>query len=443
MSSNTTPPSDSPITSLYLSDTFYTWHTKTNDLISKVNPIEVYSITADTEYGYDGITLDVDGYGNWTIGYQLPMVISGGHTFAGDIHFQAGISGHLVNTFNNITGDVEGVYTISGYTHGSTPDFNVEGAVFSINGVTGTTYGALTIDGSDIDNTIGAITGPAGYILTAGGTNGFTSPTVLFSGAPAAAQTAFRVDPDNNRVAFNSALFASDGGGLTGARLYVKGDNEHGIKTALAAQRGNDMWMVGDGTIAADNDFNIMCGYDGTNDYKISFSGATLGEVYQEAANQGAVVIYPSAEFDFVGGPTAGAIMEINGQVGTTRAIGMYINTDTAGGAHDIAMKARGSVYTESGFSVYGAADDTGSASGPQGIFHVVHGATYGGITQEVFVINEAGALGVSAGDFGMTHGTLMSRGDSDTAIWERRYVISTNEASGTDYTEGTVWYQV
>ena len=69
MASNTTPPVDDQIPSLYLSDTFYTWFNNTNDLINKVNPIELYSITADTT-GYlspiqkDGITIDNLGNGN-------------------------------------------------------------------------------------------------------------------------------------------------------------------------------------------------------------------------------------------------------------------------------------------------------------------------------------------------------------------------------------------
>lgn len=393
MPSNTTPPSDSPITSLYLSDTFYAWHTKTNDLITKVNPIEVYSITAGVASGIEGITLSDDGYGNYTIGYALPATIPNDHTFSGDINFQAGISGHVVNTFNGDTGAVEGTATISGYANGGTPDFNVEGAIFSINGVTGTSFGACTIDGSDIPNTIGNITGPAGYIITSVGTS-MTNSAYLFSSAVSGGQTAFRIDPINRRVAINSSSFATSG---LGAQLYVKSLNEgHGIKTNTNVSTSNDIWLSDSGTIAADNQFNLLCGYDGVNDHKITFSGATSGATYGAANNKNVVTINPSAHIDFEGGPTAGAVMEIDG-IGAIDAIGVSINTDMADGAHDVVMHDKGSIYTENGFSVFAGDNDNHTTSGPQGIFHVIHGATYGGITSEVFTVNEAGAIGVKA----------------------------------------------
>lgn len=450
MPSNTTPPSDSPITSLYLSDTFYTWHAKTNDLITKVNPIEVYSITAGVASGIEGITLSDDGYGNYIIGYALPATIPNDHTFSGDINFQAGISGHVVNTFNGDTGAVEGTATISGYANGGTPDFNVEGAIFSINGVTGTSFGACTIDGSDIPNTIGAFTGPAGYILVADGTNSITSPTILFSDQPTATQDALRVDPSNNRAAINSSTFAGAGGN-SGARLYVKGDGEHGIKLGGNYTTANDIWMADTGVIAADNNLHIMCGFDGTNDYKISFSGSTSEGVYNNADNADVVVIYPSADYDFLQGATVGAIMEISSSTMAGNAIGILLDTNTHGGAHDISMQDRGSIFAEYGlvvYSAYGKHSQTDHGSSGD-LFKVVCGTTFGGYSFDAFSVNDRGAIGVSWGNattgisYGTTGACLMSRGRNESAFWERRYVISEVEATGTDYSEGMVWYQV
>ncbi len=87
--STTTPPSGTtadPVPSLYLSDTFYTWFNTTNDVINKVNPIEVYTLAAATggynsnsiaaaygsTTGIGGVTIDDLGNGNFKLGYVIP-----------------------------------------------------------------------------------------------------------------------------------------------------------------------------------------------------------------------------------------------------------------------------------------------------------------------------------------------------------------------------------
>jgi hypothetical protein len=201
MASNTTPPVDDQIPSLYLSDTFYTWFNNTNDLINKVNPIELYSITADTT-GYlspiqkDGITIDDLGNGNFKIGYILPTEITGGHTFTQHVRFLNGVSGDIVNFVNGRTGSAQAVTTISGNAITSTVDgvANVESVLFSINGVTATTAGAMTLDATDIPNTV-AGTGPEGTILaaTGGGSGAYSRKVEMFTALPDEEQIAIRV----------------------------------------------------------------------------------------------------------------------------------------------------------------------------------------------------------------------------------------------------------
>ena len=111
--STTTPPSGTtsdPVSSLYLSDTFYTWFNTTNDLINKVNPIEVYTVHGTTHADvsvtyqkggtgdFEGITLDDLGNGNWKIGYILPEKITGGHTWYGHNDYNSGPSVLIVNS---------------------------------------------------------------------------------------------------------------------------------------------------------------------------------------------------------------------------------------------------------------------------------------------------------------------------------------------------------
>lgn len=201
MASNTTPPVDDQIPSLYLSDTFYTWFNNTNDLINKVNPIELYSITADTT-GYlssiqkDGITIDNLGNGNFKIGYILPTEITGGHTFTQHVRFLNGVSGDIVNFVNGRTGSAQAVTTISGNAITSTVDgvANVESVVFTINGVAASTAGAMTLDATDIPNTV-AGTGPEGTILaaTGGGSGAYSRKVEMFTALPDEEQIAIRV----------------------------------------------------------------------------------------------------------------------------------------------------------------------------------------------------------------------------------------------------------
>jgi hypothetical protein len=195
MASSTNPPSVEQVSNLVLSDTFYTWFNVSNDIVNKINPIEVYSISADardyTTVGADGITIDDLGQGNYRIGYIMPSNITGGHTFHQDINFAGGVSGPIVNTLNGVTGETVAVTTISGRAITSTVAgvANIQAAVFEINGISASTGGGLTLDLSGI-----ASTGDLGTVLTAtGGTGTFSHQTQLFTGKPEADQLGLRV----------------------------------------------------------------------------------------------------------------------------------------------------------------------------------------------------------------------------------------------------------
>jgi len=195
MASSTNPPSVEQVSNLVLSDTFYTWFNVSNDIVNKINPIEVYSISADardyTTVGADGITIDDLGQGNYRIGYVMPSNITGGHTFHQDINFAAGASGPIVNALNGVTGETTAVTTISGRSITSTVAgvANVEAVVLDINGISASTAGSLTLDLSGI-----ASTGGLGTVLTAtGGTGTFSHQTQLFFGKPEPDQLGIRI----------------------------------------------------------------------------------------------------------------------------------------------------------------------------------------------------------------------------------------------------------
>ena len=146
----TTPPSDDSVSKLFLTDTFYSWFVRTNEIVDKINPITLYGISADTDTGYQGITIENMGEGFHKIGYALPHVVNEDlgttHVFQNWVNFEGGISGAVINTINGNTGDVYVVQSVSGRTSDLVSG-NVERAVFSVNGFTGTTAGVVTIPG--------------------------------------------------------------------------------------------------------------------------------------------------------------------------------------------------------------------------------------------------------------------------------------------------------
>jgi hypothetical protein len=287
MASSTHPPAGSgttdPVSSLYLSDTFYTWFNVSNDLINKVNPIEVYSITADqrsyTTVGADGITIDDLGFGNFRIGYIHPANITGGHTFHGNIIFNAGASGPFVNNVNGKTGAVDAVQTVSGYTaafNGMTG--NVEGAIFEINGQTGTTFGQITLDVQ------GVLTGDAGTIAAATGGAGFSFDKRIkfFSSA---------ADTNADQIALRvrgTTADASVGIGVTGPdksfALQIDASNMNSLGSATAGgisvntdvMDNYDIKMSGVGAVASGATLYIVSGHT-DNTGEVVFKNAQAG----------------------------------------------------------------------------------------------------------------------------------------------------------------------
>lgn len=87
-----TPPYYDPISNLNLADTFYTWYRRTNDIVQKLNPLELYGLSASTQPGYDGLTIDINtATGIAQLGYALPYTIGNDHVFTGGLTFAGDI----------------------------------------------------------------------------------------------------------------------------------------------------------------------------------------------------------------------------------------------------------------------------------------------------------------------------------------------------------------
>mgnify|MGYP003135959840 CR=1 FL=1 len=109
---------------IFLSDTFRAWFDKTNQIVSTINPLEIYGVTAGVGE-VAGITMDFTSDGKVTIGLKLPDALTGDFTFSTGVTFADFVSisgltldlapnggagatayGRIVRSINGATGDV-------------------------------------------------------------------------------------------------------------------------------------------------------------------------------------------------------------------------------------------------------------------------------------------------------------------------------------------------
>ena len=117
----TIPPNGDNIGTITDANTFRVWFDSTNRLITKLNPLEFYSITAGSGE-VAGITIDLNRTtGAAIVGLDLPVHITGPHKFGGGITFEnevrvsgstvdfggATLFGQIVRSVNGLTGDLQ------------------------------------------------------------------------------------------------------------------------------------------------------------------------------------------------------------------------------------------------------------------------------------------------------------------------------------------------
>lgn len=162
------------IGSVYTSSTFRAWFDKTNEIIFKLNPLEIYGITNGT-----GITYEVDGDGIATIALDLPSVFGGDFSFQDGVTFEGSLNisgstvdfggatlyGKVVRSVNGQTGDVV-FSTVSTPTNAVTGDI-----LFYTPGGTWDTYSLFSDGPVDANRTPFHIGGSGGVFIgtTSGG----------------------------------------------------------------------------------------------------------------------------------------------------------------------------------------------------------------------------------------------------------------------------------
>ena len=151
----TIPPNNDNISNVTDTNTFRSWFDATNSIITKLNPLQIYSLAAGSG-DIAGITIGVNtATGVATVGLSLPVHITGPHKFGDSITFEnevkfSGLTidihgstfyGNVVRSFNGKTGDISEALTGIGLPGGIE---NGDILVYSPNGSTLIAYSLFT-----------------------------------------------------------------------------------------------------------------------------------------------------------------------------------------------------------------------------------------------------------------------------------------------------------
>ena len=178
----TIPPNNDNISNVTDTNTFRSWFDATNSIITKLNPLQIYSLAAGSG-DIAGITIGVNtATGVATVGLSLPVHITGPHKFGDSITFEnevkfSGLTidihgstfyGNVVRSFNGKTGDISEALTGIGLPSGIE---NGDILVYSPNGSTLIAYSLFT--GGTFDpnepNAAFRFGGSGGMLLGTGG----------------------------------------------------------------------------------------------------------------------------------------------------------------------------------------------------------------------------------------------------------------------------------
>lgn len=311
---------------IFLSDTFRAWFDKTNQIISTMNPLEIYGVTAD-KGELAGITFEIDNNGIVKFGLKLPNAVTGDLVFNGGITFNNYVSfagktfdldpnktgigataeGRIVRTINGQTGDIT-------LTHVNVPGNVIDGDILYYE-VSGTTFHGYNLfsDGTAENG-----------MIHVGGSGG------LFLGVTAGGESAA-----NSFVKQGNIQLVGVGG--TGSGIYFTDNTQSSLSTAKIA--GADVRYATDGgsqvfTIAGKNisgqkhnSDNLIIDF---NKQTISVAGAGTGPAsinIGDKSENGRPVTYTDTN-----GATFSVKYLVAGETGAGRTSGGFTGASAFGG---------------------------------------------------------------------------------------------------------------
>jgi len=165
---------------IFLSDTFRAWFDKTNQIVSTINPIEVYGITAMSG-NYAGITCVIGTDGIANVGLSLPSSLSGdfsfntGVTFANFVNISgltldlAPNGGHGATAYGRVVRSVNGATGDILLTHVNTPGNVADGDVLYYEATGSTFHGYNLFSGGTAEGHMFHIGASGGIFIGATG----------------------------------------------------------------------------------------------------------------------------------------------------------------------------------------------------------------------------------------------------------------------------------
>lgn len=311
---------------IFLSDTFRAWFDKTNQIISTMNPLEIYGVTSD-QGELAGITFEIDNNGIVKFGLKFPNAVTGDLVFNGGVTFNNYVSfagktfdldpnktgigataeGRIVRTINGQTGDIT-------LTHVNVPGNVLDGDILFYE-VTGTTFHGYNLfsDGTAENG-----------LIHVGGSGG------LFLGVTAGGESAA-----NSFIKQGNIQLVGVGG--TGSGIYLTDNTQGSLSTAKIA--GADVRYATDGgsqvfTIAGKNisgqkhnSNNLIIDF---NKQTVSVAGAATGSAslnIGDKSENGRPVTYTDTN-----GATFSVKYLVAGETGAGRTSGGFTGASAFGG---------------------------------------------------------------------------------------------------------------
>lgn len=415
------------INKLYLSDTFRAWFDKTNEVVAKVNPLEIYGVTADKEE-HAGITFQLGTDGRVKLGLDLPNSLTGDFTFTGGVTFantvritgltldinDATVYGSIVRTINGATGDIL-------LTHVNMPGTVVDGDILYYE-ATGSTFNSYRLfsDGSVSGNPLHI--GAAGGVFMGVTSGGISSANFIESGSvQLLGATATAIFMTNNGTTNEAKTRGADirYGTQDGTNsLVVMGRNDSGLRHTsenLVVDFDRQTLSVGGATGNGVINIHNPSGLNRPIIYTHAVGGATFGIRYLPASDAAG-----RSSGGFTGVPALGGGPDSKGLVNDDR-----VRLESTAGSVEIEITGSGKT---SGFAVYGqeiSGGPYGSLLKPTIVARRDGGVVIGGIAP-----SDGGLTGSNHGSLNIVSGKLLMGGVNGAVITKGLQVLSSNGAT-------------
>lgn len=415
---------------IYLSDTFRAWFDKTNQIITTINPIEIYGVTAG-QGEVAGITIDIDSNGIAIVGLSLPTALTGSFRFTSGVSFEneirvsgltldlapsggegATVYGRVVRSINGATGDIT-------LTTVSIPGSPVDGDILYYE-TTGSTFHTYNLfSGGTAENEAFSIGSTGGIFV--GVTQG---------GASAA-----------NFISYGNVQLVSRGS--TGAGLYLVDGSKSSLSTLKTAgadiryvlENGSNLLKFTGRNISGQtySSSNLIVDFDTqrttiggvTGPATLNLHDKASGKILNFTDGSGLTFTVRKLAADSLGGRTSGGYTGLAVFEGNPASKGLNeesrIRLENVNDSIEIEITGSGKT---SGFIVYGV-----NETGPYGklLTPTLHARRDGGVVIGGIAPTDGGVTGTTHGSLNIASGKLYVGGTLGSQNSKNIQVLASN----------------